>query len=157
MTQIFNFRTKARGCTLKPSHPTNELRPIPEVLAKESAGARVDMLGHFHSKAMEAVVNGRKSWSGMTSQEKIVVAIALNRGDWLKATGSSLTEALVAIESNLISMLPALVEKLQNSLGIDSKSLGAISKKSPRVSPNQLKLFDETETETEAEKRNANL
>lgn len=113
--------------------------------SKKTTDTTAELLGHLYSMAWVAAVKGRRSWSTQSTEEKIAVAIALNRPDWLNAVGFTLAQAVASMESSWIAMMPVLVERLQKDLGRSPERLGMTPRKSSKASLNQLDLFDKYE------------
>jgi len=49
---------------------------------------------HFLSKARDAQQGGVDAWSVQSTGEKVAVALALNRADWLASKNNTLGEAI---------------------------------------------------------------
>jgi hypothetical protein len=49
---------------------------------------------HFLMKARDAKVGGVEAWRPQSTGEKVAVALALNRADWLKEIGYTIPEAI---------------------------------------------------------------
>ena len=108
---------------------------------------KTDGLGQFHSKALMAAVKGRKFWLTQSTEEKIAVAIVLNRADWLKTEGYTLAEAFAAMEGDWSEVMLVVVDRLQRNLGRSADRLGITPRKSTSRSLDQLDLFEECESE----------
>ncbi|ABM39692.1 hypothetical protein [Polaromonas naphthalenivorans] len=61
---------------------------------------------HFLGKARDAQRGGRDAWSVMSTGEKVAVALALNRADWLASIGYTLAEAIERTGAQWLEMLP---------------------------------------------------
>jgi hypothetical protein len=69
---------------------------------------------HFLSKARAAKEGGDAAWSVQSTGEKVAVALALNRADWLAAMNYTLAEAIDRAGPVWISLLPRVVRALDN-------------------------------------------
>jgi hypothetical protein len=69
---------------------------------------------HFLSKARAAQQGGEPAWSVQSTGEKVAVALALNRADWLAAMNYTLAEAIERAGPVWISLLPRVVRALDN-------------------------------------------
>ena len=69
---------------------------------------------HFLSKARAAKEGGDAAWSVQSTGEKVAVALALNRADWLAAMNYTLAEAIERAGPVWISLLPRVVRALDN-------------------------------------------
>jgi len=69
---------------------------------------------HFLSKARAAKEGGVAAWSVQSTGEKVAVALALNRADWLAAMNYTLAEAIDRAGPVWISLLPRVVRALDN-------------------------------------------
>ncbi len=49
---------------------------------------------HFLGKAEDAARGGYAAWAGQSTGEKVAVALALNRADWLAAIGYTMAQAI---------------------------------------------------------------
>jgi hypothetical protein len=144
MMEIFSVSKSSEGCAFPPEAPFDEAKFTGwrGVMDIKSTATDVDLLDDLYAKALVAAVKGRKSWSTQSTEEEIAVAIALNRGDWLKAIGYTLAEAVAAMESRWIAMIPGIVERLSTDLGRSPERLGMPPRKSSAVPHNQLNLFE---------------
>ena len=69
---------------------------------------------HFLGKARDAKRGGEPSWRSQSTGEKLAVALALNRADWLAAMGYSIPEAIARVGSDWISMVPDVAKAIAN-------------------------------------------
>lgn len=69
---------------------------------------------HFLSKARAAKEGGVAAWTVQSTGEKVAVALALNRADWLAAMNYTLAEAIERAGPVWISLLPRVVRALDN-------------------------------------------
>lgn len=67
---------------------------------------------HFLGKARDAKVGGRDAWSVMSTGEKVAVALALNRADWLASIDYTLAEAIERTGAEWLSMLPEVAKAI---------------------------------------------
>ena len=110
--------------------------------SKNTNETKEDMLTRFHNKALLAATHGRKSWSSQSTQEKIAVAVVLNKAEWLKALGYTLADAVTAMERDWITAMPLIIRRLEKDLGRSADRLGVIPRKSGG-SQNQRSLFED--------------
>ncbi len=68
-------------------------------------------LRHFLGKARDAKRGGRDAWSVQSTGEKVAVALALNRADWLAEMGYSIAEAIERTGADWLRLVPQ-VERL---------------------------------------------
>lgn len=61
---------------------------------------------HFLGNARDAHRGGRDAWSVMSTGEKVAVALALNRADWLASIGCTLAEAIDRTGPEWLALLP---------------------------------------------------
>jgi hypothetical protein len=69
---------------------------------------------HFLSKARDAQKGGEPAWSVQSTGEKVAVALALNRADWLASMNYTMAEAIERAGPVWISLLPRVVRALDN-------------------------------------------
>lgn len=69
---------------------------------------------HFLSKARDAQKGGKEAWAVQSTGEKVAVALALNRADWLQSINYTLVEAIERTGPVWISLLPRVVRALDN-------------------------------------------
>jgi len=69
---------------------------------------------HFLSKARDAQQGGVDAWSVQSTGEKVAVALALNRADWLASMNYTMAEAIERAGPVWISLLPRVVRALDN-------------------------------------------
>lgn len=63
---------------------------------------------HLLSKVRDAATGGKDAWAVQSTGEKLAVAVALNRFDWLQSTGYTMAEAINRIGPEWVSMIPAV-------------------------------------------------
>ena len=68
---------------------------------------------HFVSKAMAAKEGGEAAWSVQSTGEKVAVALALNRADWLASMNYTMAEAIERAGPVWISLLPRVIRALE--------------------------------------------
>lgn len=68
---------------------------------------------HLLSKARDAKVGGRDAWSVQSTGEKLAVAMALNRPDWIASMGYTLAEAIGRIDSDWLDLIPKVERALR--------------------------------------------
>jgi len=68
---------------------------------------------HLLRKAQDAKAGGRNAWNVMSTGEKLAVAMALNKPEWLEAMGYTMLEALARIGPEWMSLLPRVVDELE--------------------------------------------
>ncbi len=67
---------------------------------------------HFLGKARDAKQGGHEAWSVMSTGEKVAVALALNRADWLAEMQYTLAEAINRTGPEWIALLPKVVRTI---------------------------------------------
>lgn len=68
---------------------------------------------HFVSKAMAAKEGGEAAWAVQSTGEKVAVALALNRADWLALMNYTMAEAIERAGPVWISLLPRVIRALE--------------------------------------------
>jgi hypothetical protein len=68
---------------------------------------------HFLGKALDAKRGGHDAWSPQSTGEKVAVALALNRADWLAEMGYTLAEAIERTE-RWLPLVPRVARALQD-------------------------------------------
>jgi hypothetical protein len=63
------------------------------------------------AKARDALRGGRDAWAMQSTGEKLAVALALNRADWIAAMGYSLPEALDRV-ADWLAFVPEVARTL---------------------------------------------
>ncbi len=69
---------------------------------------------HFLSKARAAKEGGEAAWAVQSIGEKVAVALALNRADWLASMNYTMAEAIERTGPVWISLLPRVIRALDN-------------------------------------------
>ncbi|WP_382228945.1 hypothetical protein [Hydrogenophaga atypica] len=64
------------------------------------------------SKARAAMEGGDAAWAVQSTGEKVAVALALNRADWLASMNYTMAEAIERAGPVWISLLPRVVRAL---------------------------------------------
>jgi hypothetical protein len=67
---------------------------------------------HFLGKATDAKRGGHDAWSVMSTGEKVAVALALNRADWLAEMDYTLADAIDRTGPEWIALLPKVVRAM---------------------------------------------
>lgn len=67
---------------------------------------------HFLGKARDAARGGVDAWRPQSTGEKVSVALALNRSDWLQEMGYTIAEAIDRAGPEWIALLPHIVRQL---------------------------------------------
>ena len=65
-------------------------------------------------KARDAKLGGDDAWSCQSTGEKIAVALALNRADWLASMGYTLGEAIDRMSPEWIENIPRVERELRD-------------------------------------------
>ncbi len=68
---------------------------------------------HFLAKAEEAKLGGYEAWRPQSTGEKVAVALALNRPDWLAEMGYTIPEAIERT-GNWVRYVPAVAKALND-------------------------------------------
>jgi hypothetical protein len=71
---------------------------------------------HLLGKAREAKSGGREAWGVQSTGEKLAVALALNRADWLAEFGYTLVEAIERVGPQWVALLPRVVRALEEAI-----------------------------------------
>lgn len=66
---------------------------------------------HLLGKVRDAAAGGKEAWSVQSTGEKVAVALALSRFDWLHSMGYTIPEAIDRAGPEWISMIPE-IEKI---------------------------------------------
>lgn len=69
---------------------------------------------HFLSKARDAHQGGKAAWSVQSTGERVAVALALNRADWLAEMNYTMAEAIERAGPVWVSLLPRVVRALDS-------------------------------------------
>lgn len=70
---------------------------------------------HLLGKALDAQRGGIDAWSVQSTGEKVAVALALNRADWLAEMGYTLVEAIDRTGPEWVALLPRVERELRQS------------------------------------------
>ena len=73
------------------------------------------MNGHYEHllrKARDAKRGGRDAWAVQSIGEKVAVALALNRADWLQALQYTIAEAIERSGQEWVSIIPQVARQL---------------------------------------------
>lgn len=69
---------------------------------------------HFLGKARDAKQGGHSAWCVQSTGEKVAVALALNRADWLEEAGYTIPEAIDRTGEVWVSLIPKVVKTLED-------------------------------------------
>lgn len=69
---------------------------------------------HFFNKALAAKTGGHAVWRRQTIDEKLAVALVLNRADWLSEMNFSIVEAIEQVGPLWLSLMPRVVRSLES-------------------------------------------
>jgi hypothetical protein len=69
---------------------------------------------HFLGKARDAKQGGHSAWCVQSTGEKVAVALALNRSDWLQEAGYTIPEAIDRTGEVWVSLIPKVVKTLED-------------------------------------------
>lgn len=69
---------------------------------------------HLLGKARDAAVGGAEAWSPQSTGEKLAVALALNRADWLAAMDYTIAEAIERVGPQWVAMIPAVAKAIRD-------------------------------------------
>ena len=69
---------------------------------------------HLLHKAHDAKRGGHDAWTVQSTGEKVAVALALNRSDWLAEYGYTIAEAIERAGREWVEMIPQVARQLAN-------------------------------------------
>lgn len=69
---------------------------------------------HFFGKTLDAARGGRSAWAVQSTGEKVAVALALNRADWLKDMDYTIAEAIDRTGSEWVAILPQIERDIRD-------------------------------------------
>lgn len=69
---------------------------------------------HLFHKAQDAKRGGHDAWAVQSTGEKVAVALALNRSDWLAEYGYTIAEAIDRAGREWVEMIPQIAQQLAN-------------------------------------------
>jgi hypothetical protein len=69
---------------------------------------------HYFGKAKDAKRGGRAAWDVQSTGEKVAVALALNKPEWLASMGYTLAEAIDRTGPQWIALLPRVEHALRD-------------------------------------------
>ena len=69
---------------------------------------------HFLGKALDAHRGGVEAWRCMSTGERVAVALALNRADWLASMDYTIVEAIQRAGVGWVSLLPAVCRAIES-------------------------------------------
>ncbi|MBC3884934.1 MULTISPECIES: hypothetical protein [Oxalobacteraceae] len=67
---------------------------------------------HYFAKAKDAKRGGKDAWDVQSTGEKVAVALALNKPEWLASLGYTLAEAIDRTGPQWIALLPRVERAL---------------------------------------------
>jgi len=67
---------------------------------------------HFLGKARDAKLGGHAAWCVQSTGEKVAVALALNRADWLAEIDYSIPEAIDRAGEAWVQLIPKIAKTL---------------------------------------------
>lgn len=68
---------------------------------------------HLLGKVRDAAAGGKEAWSAQSTGEKVAVALALSRLDWLQSMGYTVPEAIDRAGPEWVSMIPQIEDHSQ--------------------------------------------
>jgi hypothetical protein len=68
---------------------------------------------HFLGKALQAAEFGKQAWGPMSTGEKVSIALALDRADWLAAMGYDIPNA-IDLAGDWVPLVPHVFRELKN-------------------------------------------
>jgi len=71
-----------------------------------------DRYNHLLNKACQAMRCGRSAWAVQSTGEKVVVALVLNRADWLDELGYTVAEAIERAGQEWVAIIPQVARQL---------------------------------------------
>jgi hypothetical protein len=71
-----------------------------------------DRYNHLLNKARQAMRCGRSAWAVQSTGEKVVVALVLNRADWLDELGYTVAEAIERAGQEWVAIIPQVARQL---------------------------------------------
>ncbi len=71
-----------------------------------------DHYEHLLRKSRDAKRGGRDAWGVQSTGEKVAVALALNRADWLTEIGYTIPEAIGRSGVEWVAMIPQVARQL---------------------------------------------
>lgn len=69
---------------------------------------------HLLGKVRDAAAGGKEAWSAQSTGEKVAVALALSRLDWLQSMGYTVPEAIDRAGPEWVSMIPQIEKIILN-------------------------------------------
>jgi len=69
---------------------------------------------HLLGKARDAKRGGRDAWAVQSTGEKVAVALALNRPDWLGSMNYTLAEAIERTGPEWLALIPRVERELRD-------------------------------------------
>jgi hypothetical protein len=81
---------------------------------------------HFLGKALDAQRGGEEAWRVQSTGEKLAVALALNRPDWIARMEYTLAEAIDRVGAEWIALLPRVAQAVREvqeaNAGVDAET-----------------------------------
>ena len=71
-----------------------------------------DRYEHLLRKSRDAKRGGQDAWGVQSTGEKVAVALALNRADWLAQIGYTIPEAIERSGAEWVAMIPQVARQL---------------------------------------------
>jgi hypothetical protein len=71
-----------------------------------------DRYSHLLSKTRNAKCGGHGAWAVQSTGEKVAVALALNRPDWLAEYGYTIAEAIERAGQEWVAMIPQIARQI---------------------------------------------
>lgn len=68
---------------------------------------------HFYGKALDAARGGYDVWRAQSTGERVSVALALNRADWLEKIGYTIAEAIDRAGPEWVELVPRIERELR--------------------------------------------
>ena len=69
---------------------------------------------HLLGKSRDAKRRGERAWGPQSTGEKLAVALALNRADWLAKMDYTLAEAIDRVDEPWLAMIPKVARMLRD-------------------------------------------
>ena len=74
---------------------------------------------HLLGKVRDAAAGGKEAWSVQSTGEKVAVALALSRFDWLRSMGYTIPEAMHRAGPEWVSMIPEIEKAILREAEVD--------------------------------------
>ena len=66
------------------------------------------------NKSRRAIESGRAGWAQQPTNEKLAIALVLNRADWLEDLGYTIADAIELAGKELVFVIPQVARQIQN-------------------------------------------